>query len=258
MRGTRAAEGTGMPNNTKSDSQLPKTATFLSSETQERGSDPPIPMERAADVWRDFEPLARKVITTSLRTLPLGLLRTQLETAGNPICRGLQTVRDRLAHDEELVADLVQDVALAFVRAVQRGAIDAARPVVYRWIETTSARIAREKSRADAITLLVGAHLSEDNTKDGEEPRSPEPIPTAGVLGRPLSEGEGPEALSDIRTELRELLFAAVPANLTCAQQLVFTRWVEGASHQQIARELAISEGAVRLRLMQARRRLAA
>jgi RNA polymerase sigma factor (sigma-70 family) len=237
---------------------FPKTATFLAGDTKAPGGDPPIPIEKTAEVWRDFEPVARKVVLTSLSKLPLSKLRTRLLQAGVPVLRGLQLVRKQLTENTELIADLVQDVALAFTRAVQRGKIAAARPVVYRWIEQTTARITREKSRADAISLLSGAHLSMAEQNEAGEPRAPEPTPTAGVLGRPLGEGEGPEHLSDVRTELREILFAAAPANLTDAQQVVFGRWVEGTRPKEIARELGISEVAVRLRLMQARRRLAA
>jgi RNA polymerase sigma factor (sigma-70 family) len=245
------------PNRT-SPAQFPKKADFLSADSQKDHDDPPIPIERAAEVWGDYQLLARKVIIRALQELPLARLRRKLEQAGVPIRRSLQTVRERLASDAELVADLVQDVALAFVRSVHRGAIRGARPVVYRWVEKTAARITREKSRGDAISLLSGARLSEGKPKPGFEPSPPEPDPVADVLGRPLGDNRGADEQSDVRTQLRHVLFAAVPANLTCAQQLVFTRWVEGASHQDIARELGISEGAVRLRLMHARRRLAA
>lgn len=236
---------------------FPKTATFLSTETNQLQSDPPIPIDRAAEVWRDFEPVARSVVVASLRKLPLARLRDRLDRAGVPIRRSLQTVRERLSTDEELLADLVQEVALAFVVSVKRLKLRAARPQIYAWVQVTAARIAREKSRAEATSVLTGAHLSAEEREATDVPCARQAIPKACVVGRALGDGEGPEELYAVRTELRELLFAAVPANLTDAQQVVFTRWVEGASHEDIARELGISEVAVRLRLLHARRRLA-
>lgn len=230
--------------------------SFLAVETNVTESDPPIPVARTVEVLREFEGLVQKSVIQTLWMLPLGELCQQLRSRQLRIVRSPWLVREALATDKEHIRDLMQEVALAMVLAIRRGAIRAARPVVYTWVRQVAYRITCEKSRGAALALLTGVSLSD--AVDDDDPNPPEAGPTAGVTGRQLGEAENADDIIDNLRQLDHLLTEVIPANLTDGQELVFIRRIQGASHQEIAQELGISEGAVRLRLMHARRKLAA
>jgi RNA polymerase sigma factor (sigma-70 family) len=159
------------------------------------------------------------------------------------IRRSPALVRADLAKSAE-VDDLVQEVACAMASAVRRGKLVAARPAIYRWVERTVYWLVPERSRQTVIAALTGAPLAiepaNDNARAGSE------------LERIVfSSGETPEDTYARREDLRERMSV-----LTRGQRDVFERAAEGMDHAEIAIDLGISPGAVRLRLMQARRRL--
>jgi DNA-directed RNA polymerase specialized sigma24 family protein len=153
-------------------------------------------------------------------------------------------VRFDLANGND-VDDLVQDVAVAFVHAVRRGRVAAARPAIYRWFQQTVCFLVPERARQSALSGLTGASLtmgpSNDNGSEGE-PSSDELL----FGGWPTPE----EACARVEgAQIRT-------AGLTPGQREVVVLQARGAGTAEIAQTLGITEGAVRLRLMQARRRL--
>ena len=221
----------------------PADCPLLATETGPPGSSGPIPPEHFGCAWRAFERHVRASVVKALLRLPLGRLCLRLTASHVNIRRSPALVRIDLAESAE-VDDLVQEVACAMASAVKRGKLVAARPAIYRWIEQTVYWLVPERSRQTVIAALTGAPLALAPANDNAgEPSEVERIVFAS--------GETPEDTYARREDARERM-----GRLTRGQRDVFERAAEGMDHAEIAIDLGISQGAVRLRLMQARRRL--
>lgn len=218
----------------------------LTTESGARGSDQPLPPEHLPCVWREFEPHVRRTVIRALLRLPLGRICANLQASGVAIRRDPALVRHDLIRSASEVDDLVQDVARAMVSAVARGKLFAARPAIYRWVEQTVYWLVPERSRHAAVTALTGALFALRPANDND---SAESEPAGNLV---FGSGESPEELLEQREDADARL-----RRLTAAQREVLERSAQGMDTAATARDLGISEVAVRLRLMHARRRLA-
>jgi len=217
---------------------------FLATESRPAGADPVLTQEHLACVWREFGPTVRRLVVRALLRLPLRKVCARLQVSGIAIRRSPGLVRFDLANGND-VDDLVQDVACALTVAVRRGRLVAARPAIHRWFEQTIYFLVPERSRQSAITALTGASLSARpaNDNESEEDQPNEPL----IFGSGPNPEEACEANDGARARL---------ASLTAAQREVVVLASWGWPTTDIAYHLRISVVAVRLRLMQARRRL--
>jgi DNA-directed RNA polymerase specialized sigma24 family protein len=210
------------------------------------GGDPPIPTEHFTCLLRDFSPLIRALIRSELGNLPLGPLARKLAEHCPGIPRpGIGAVRTSLLRDEHLADDLYQEVILVLWRAVSESRVRAARPVVYRWLQTATRFVVRRYAPRAAVLSLVAA--------PGDDEAAFVDIPSA-----PANQNVHLATGSDIRT--RYSVIAAANTNATAAIpkpiRAALLPWLDGAVSADIAQELGISDLAVRLRLMRARRYL--
>jgi DNA-directed RNA polymerase specialized sigma24 family protein len=207
--------------------------------------DPPLPVEHLRCILREFSRLIQRRIRTSLAKLPLGRLFARLRgrcPAGVPLPVP-SAVRSALARDEQLIDDATQEVAIAVWRALQRGRIRAARPCVYSWLCTVVPRVARRVGLRAAPLLMVAARGEDDV-----------------VVDAPASYCFGAGHLNAVCERDRYARLVVVRPSLvwrlSTGERTVFAKWLQGERCVDIARELGLSAGAVRLRLLRARRLL--
>lgn len=150
-------------------------------------------------------------------------------------------VRIALSRDEGLVAELSQEVAIALLGAVRRGAVRAAAPVVACWLMTAVPRIVRRRVRA-AVILAITAAPTDDARCE----------PPVG----PVVHLEAYEFGADERGAFRVSCVTPLLADLTESERTVFASWRDGEEVGAIARRLSISRTAASLRLMRAKRRI--
>lgn len=218
---------------------------MLTAAANDSGSSGPLPPSHLECVWREYERVVHSMVLRNLERLPLGHLCARLGRAKVAIQRSPGRVRGELKRDDTLVEDLVQDVATAMVKAVRAGRLYAARPAIYVWLETTTERVVRDRSRQAAMIGLAGVLMSESPQNDHDGDAEPPSIDTLV-----FSSGEAAdEALDRKRHEvvfLRGLSKAQRPVVVACAR---------GERYEDIASALRVSVGAIRLRLFQARKR---
>lgn len=154
----------------------------------------------------------------------------------------LGSVRESISQ-EQTIEDIAQDVAVAMLLAVRRGALLAAAPCIYAWLVTVVRRVAIDAARRVALLALV-ARPTDDESSNCEPA-----VATTGQSG---------SALDPERTNLRSLLEenSGLIQHFTNAELAVVRLWASGLQGKLIAAMLGINAGAVRLRLMRARRRL--
>jgi RNA polymerase sigma-70 factor, ECF subfamily len=95
------------------------------------------------------------------------------------------------------------------------------------------------------------------NFRESRSRREGEPLErlTSGAMAARAPGGDDPGREAE-RSELRERLLAALAVLPPSQREVVLLHDLEGWQHQEIAELLGTSEGAVRVRLLQARRRL--
>lgn len=257
--GTQAAlqAGGGETMTKASLEECPGECTALSTESRTKGSDGPLEMVHFPCVWRLFQKQVRYRVGANLFRAPLAQLCRQLRNATADIfCRNPEAVRYELMSDRALIEDLVQDVALAMIEAIRREKLCAARAAIYKWIERATYRIVKDRIREAALQALTGTVLV---LRDDEEMTVAPLQPLAGLDGAAIVVGSEFATGATNAFYLRDLLSDSNRHRvLTEAQREVVIRWAAGHSANDIAEDLQISPVAVRLRLMQARRRLAA
>ncbi len=128
-----------MPSRTTRHSHTHQRPAFLNAESDEEALDRPIREDEFALVWRCYEPFVRTGVRRALRGVSLHL--AEKAAAACPEARHLLAspgaVRSALMQDEDLVDDLVQDVAIVLANHVRDGAVPAAAPVVEAFLTTT-------------------------------------------------------------------------------------------------------------------------
>ncbi len=220
---------------------------LLTSEAKPGGDDPPLPPEHLGCVLREFAQFIRAKIRVTLRRLPIGeiLARLRARTPGVALPT-IEAVQAALAQDDELVHDLEQDVALALFGAMGRGGVRAARAVVHQWLSTTVPRVVRRKARGPALLAFAAAPSVDHEIVE---------IPTAG-----LSPETEPVADASPRSQVRALVEDRPDSldELTDAEREALELWLAGVTGADSAVVLGITPGAVRLRVMRARRALEA
>lgn len=215
----------------------------LSVEAGARGSTEPLHPSHFNCAWTAFAPRVRQLAARTIAKLPLKHLSARVQDAcggGFRLVPGGR-VRATLGGDAFL-DDLVQEVGLAFWRAVSAGKIFAARPAVHAWLETTAPRVARRAVRPAAIL----AFMAPANDNDG---RDPVQLPEFALR----FEASNDNALDNLKEALRdpELLLALTPS-----ERSVLIPSLAGETPTQIAASLGLQVNAVRGRLHRARRHL--
>jgi tetratricopeptide (TPR) repeat protein len=169
----------------------------------------------------------RQLAARTIAKLPLKHLSARVQDAcggGFRLVPGGR-VRATLGGDAFL-DDLVQEVGLAFWRAVSAGKIFAARPAVHAWLETTAPRVARRAVRPAAIL----AFMAPANDNDG---RDPVQLPEFALR----FEASNDNALDNLKEALRdpELLLALTPS-----ERSVLIPSLAGETPTQIAASLGL------------------
>jgi DNA-binding CsgD family transcriptional regulator len=193
-----------------------------------------------------FEPRVRVRVRRRLGAMSLTELARRLDAASPGVRRPTTLAAcAALMRDESLVDELCQDVALAFWKAIERGAVRAAVGVVDKWFTTATGFIVRRRARSAALLALVACP-----TDDGS---SYVDVPTG-----PIVFGGTDGEFNDQKRPYRAALVnkPGLWMLLSEAELEVFEPWLDGAAATQIAANLGIKPGAVRLRLMRARQRL--
>jgi len=133
------------------------------------------------------------------------------------------------ASQSRFADDVVQEVALALLRALRRGRVRAAVPVVRRWIWRTATRISRAHRRRAARLVPTECDRLE-----------------ALRSAQQAHEQEGPESASLVARDLAQL-----SPRETAVVRLRFA----GKSHAEVSTALGITEGHCRIILHRALRR---
>jgi RNA polymerase sigma-70 factor (ECF subfamily) len=133
----------------------------------------------------------------------------------------------------DAVDDMVQDAAVALLRAIEVGRIRASASVVKAWLWTTMFNLAMARSKLRRRWRLASFH-SEDDDVEGLNSR----LPVA-----PSAEGE-----VEARGLLRQVLSAVDPKDAA-----IFEAWAEGAEPKEIAALFHMNPSTVRVRLHRAR-----
>ena len=250
--GTLMALRNGMPSKPL---LIPKSCQFncivLSSYRDERGADPVLPHEHLACAWLRIHSYVRRLAAKSLKAYPSSAIGCRIENGPNNWI--FYRVRTNLASNASLLDDLVQDVACEFIEATCRGKVNAAVPALFGWAKVATYRIVVRAAKP-AILLALGGYGSGASSDEDHRLAAD----TANVCGSTEIDGSTPSPLD------RGVLLSFVESrpdiltNLTPARRDVLVQWLRGNSPGEIARNLGISRVAASLRLMHAKRALAA
>lgn len=219
----------------------------LSSKKGKKGSDAPLPVAHFRCILRDFGSTIRFFIRGALALLPFGRVGAKItERCWGIPCAGREAARAALTRDVQLGEDISQEVAILLWQAISRGDLPAARPVIYKWLQTTTRWVTWRNARPVARHYLFAAPARDDDSS---------------VVDVPVS-CHDPRAASSSTTDEQARYRTAMRAHpnlydlLTYGQREVFVPWLTYRRASEIAREFGITAVAVRLRLMYARRRI--
>jgi len=151
-------------------------------------------------------------------------------------------VRGDLLGDDDLVKDLMQELAIALFVALRAARLAAAAPAVKQWLRTTVKWTVPRASRAAAVHYF-GRGAAPREEEDGDE-----------ALAEALARGpdsatlaEQHETVARVRSHVEQL-----PPR----EKLAFERWVDDIPHADVATELGVTEVNARVLLSRALRRL--
>ncbi|MFO0590515.1 MAG: hypothetical protein U0441_23435 [Polyangiaceae bacterium] len=164
-------------------------------------------------------------------------------------CRGIRRpganqVRDALTRDEQLIDDVLQDVAMVLWQRISAGRIAAARPVIYRFLEQTTWRVARRQALRTAMLHLVAAPVDDDGAWVDV------PVPA----NQNMLEVDITERAPRYRTLLA--IHPEVLVTLSPAEREAVVLWTRGVSIEEITSAMQAPNATTRVRLHRARKRI--
>lgn len=213
---------------------------FLNPVASRTEADPPLLRSHVGAVWSFLEPFARRTAERALSRVSLERARRFASRKGAfaEVIGGQGAIRHALRHNE--AEDLMQDVAVAFFNAVDRGAVRSSEHSVKEWIRVAIWRTAARSMRAPAALLFAaGADergVTEGHAEDARAPQAREASPESLAVAR-----------SDYGAKVAPLL-----GSLSAKLRVVLDLWLAGAEHEEIAAEVGITVATSRVRLHRA------
>ncbi|MFI5297835.1 MAG: RNA polymerase sigma factor [Polyangiales bacterium] len=200
--------------------------------------DRPLTRAELPGVWWHLEPLVRAEAARVLTRVPLSGAR-HLASRGGTFGREVAS-QGAIHHALRAngVDDLVQDVAVAFVEAVDRGDLRASRSSLLAWFAVTTWRTAVRTTRTPAVLLFGAGPGTEDDDDDGSD-----------VFVATTREAS-PLAHAERRSDLAKVaeLVERLPAKL----RAVLQHWLEGAASAETAERLGLEPVTARVYLKRA------
>jgi RNA polymerase sigma factor (sigma-70 family) len=199
--------------------------------------DRPIVEEEFCALWKCVEELVRRMVRRVLQRVSLGHERMLASARGEhaDLLPRAASVRAGLCANEQFLDDLVQDVGLALLLAVRRGAVRASLSVVRSWLAVTVQRLASDRVRS-AARLMFAA---------GDEPRDDDD----GTSSHEPRVESNAARLADARMWVERLAEVLGPRDFW-----VVRAWFEGWSHKEIGEACGLSEPYARVVLHRALR----
>jgi len=218
-------------------SRVPRPA-FLNPVSSQTDEDAPLVRSQVAAVWPFVEHFARHEARRVLSRVPLEGARSLASRKGvfAAVIADQGAIRHALRQNE--VDDLVQAVAVAFIEAVDRGAVRSSEHAVRGWIRAVTWLVGARASRTPAA-LLFGAGPADDSD-DGPN----------GHAFTAQAREPSPEDLAALRQDCG--MVAQHLARLSAKLRAVVDLWLEGLGYAEIATTLGITPGTARLRLFRA------
>jgi RNA polymerase sigma factor (sigma-70 family) len=216
--------------------------SFLT-ETSSDQSDEPLRPEHFPALWAHFERYAHALVVARLggHSLNKACAYAAGRRATEHLLATPGAVRGDLLRDQDLIEDLMQELAVALLVALRGGRLAAAVPAVKEWLRTTVRRKVPRASRAAAVHYFArGASPREE---DADE--SPAEALARGADSAALAEQH--ETIARLRAHVEQL---------PTREKLAFERWVDGAPHVDVAGELGVTEVNARVLLSRALGRL--